>query len=247
MSNVEVAYDYFTSRGFTAPQAAGIVGNLIQESNVNPESIQAGGPGRGIAQWSVGGRWQPSLMTGNAPVDLDNQLQYITTELDSNPGYGLAALQQDTTPQQAALTFSNRYEMPSAIYANNSGREQNAAQILADAQQNQWGNATSTVTTGGTTVPADTSTTTTAPTIATTESYVVGGSSLLDSLNNLLNPSVTFTSPWNVLTMIFTRGAFSLVGMGMMVAGAGIIIMSFREVREVAGHAVGDAAKAALV
>ena len=39
-------------------QAAGIIGNLDQESGMDPTISQYdGGPGRGIAQWSTGGRW----------------------------------------------------------------------------------------------------------------------------------------------------------------------------------------------
>lgn len=56
-SNEEVAFRYFVAKGLTERQAAGVIGNLVQESGVNPTSIQPGGPGRGIAQWSVGGRW----------------------------------------------------------------------------------------------------------------------------------------------------------------------------------------------
>src|SRR5262252_6610116 len=60
-ANDRPAYDFFVSKGLTNFQAAGIVGNLDQESGVNPASVQfGGGPGRGIAQWSVGGRWDTS-------------------------------------------------------------------------------------------------------------------------------------------------------------------------------------------
>src|SRR5260221_12348293 len=56
-ANSRTAFDYFLGKGLTAVQAAGIIGNLMQESNVDPTAAQPGGPGRGIAQWSVGGRW----------------------------------------------------------------------------------------------------------------------------------------------------------------------------------------------
>src|ERR1017187_2975403 len=57
-ANEQPAFDFFVGKGLTTFQAAGIVGNLVQESNVSPTSVQAGGPGRGIAQWSTGGRWE---------------------------------------------------------------------------------------------------------------------------------------------------------------------------------------------
>ena len=56
--NNGTAYDFFVSKGLTDTESAAIVGNLVQESSVNPASVQeGGGPGRGIAQWSVKGRW----------------------------------------------------------------------------------------------------------------------------------------------------------------------------------------------
>src|SRR5215472_13538310 len=56
--NAQTAYEYFVGQGLTSFQAAGIVGNLEQESNIDPTIKQfGGGPGRGIAQWSAGGRW----------------------------------------------------------------------------------------------------------------------------------------------------------------------------------------------
>jgi hypothetical protein len=59
-SHAEVAFDFFRHKGLSKSQAAGIVGNLQQESSVDPTADQAGGPGRGIAQWGVGGRWDSS-------------------------------------------------------------------------------------------------------------------------------------------------------------------------------------------
>src|ERR1700677_516699 len=57
-ANNKTAFDYFVSKGLTDDQAAGIVGNLDQESGMDPSIAQyGGGPGRGIAQWSAGGRW----------------------------------------------------------------------------------------------------------------------------------------------------------------------------------------------
>src|SRR6185312_1929613 len=57
----KIAFDYFVGQGLTDVQAAGIVGNLDQESGMSPTIAQiGGGPGRGIAQWSVGERWNGS-------------------------------------------------------------------------------------------------------------------------------------------------------------------------------------------
>src|SRR5258708_35707736 len=49
-TNDKAAVDYFLGKGLANFQAAGIVGNLDQESGVDPLAVQSGGPGRGIAQ-----------------------------------------------------------------------------------------------------------------------------------------------------------------------------------------------------
>src|SRR5205823_3502134 len=56
-ANGRTAFEFFVGKGLSDVQAAAIVGNLQQESSINPSSVQPGGPGRGIAQWSTGARW----------------------------------------------------------------------------------------------------------------------------------------------------------------------------------------------
>src|SRR5215467_10965441 len=99
--NDQPAFEFFIGKGLTNFQAAGIVGNLDQESGVDPGSVQyGGGPGRGIAQWSVGGRWDTSHnanaiwyagQRGESLWSLNLQLEFIWWEL-TNEGYGFADL-----------------------------------------------------------------------------------------------------------------------------------------------------------
>lgn len=82
--NIEQAYNFFRVRGLTAEQSAGIVGNLMQESGVNPKSHQnGGGPGRGIAQWSVNERWAQLIQheKGKDPYALATQLDFLWYEM----------------------------------------------------------------------------------------------------------------------------------------------------------------------
>jgi hypothetical protein len=119
--NEHSAFDYFVARGLTKRQAAGIVGNLIQESSVSPTAVQyGGGPGRGIAQWSVGGRWDHSYhdnVTWYAAHHdegrwrLHTQLAFIWYELHSVGGYGLGALRNTRTIRGATLAFMRDYEI----------------------------------------------------------------------------------------------------------------------------------------
>ena len=85
---------FFTllANGFTKIEAAAILGNLKQESGYNPKANQPDGPGRGIVQWSEGGRWDILVRgtkgegefkraKGKDPESLDTQMQFIFHEL----------------------------------------------------------------------------------------------------------------------------------------------------------------------
>ena len=119
-ANDRAAFDFFINKGLTAVQAAGIVGNLDQESGVDPSSVQyGGGPGRGIAQWSVGGRWDTSAgdnvtayasQQGMSRTSLTLQLDFIWFEL-TQIGYGYSQLKAATTVTDATLAFMDRYEI----------------------------------------------------------------------------------------------------------------------------------------
>jgi len=118
-TNDQACYDYFVGKGLTNFQAAGIVGNLDQESGTDPTAVQQGGPGRGIAQWSVGGRWDTDAgdnavayasQQGQNVWSLNLQLDFIWYELTSFPGYGLAALKASTNVTDATVTFETDFE-----------------------------------------------------------------------------------------------------------------------------------------
>jgi len=121
-TNEQTAFNYFVNRGMTKIRAAGIIGNLDQESGMDPTIEQyGGGPGRGIAQWSVGGRWdtyaQDNVVwyaqnreTGLTRWSLQTQLDFIWYELHNFSYYGFSELHQATTIDQAVIAFQNGYE-----------------------------------------------------------------------------------------------------------------------------------------
>lgn len=118
-ANSRAVYDYFIAKGLTPVQAAGIVGNLMQESNCSPTAVQSGGPGRGIAQWSVGGRWDHdrndnavafAAGRGASVWSLTLQLDFIWYELTTFSYYGLAQLRAATTVTAATVAFQSRFE-----------------------------------------------------------------------------------------------------------------------------------------
>src|SRR5262249_47342204 len=118
-ANDKTAFDYFLAKGMTSVQAAGIVGNLDQESGMDPAIAEPGGPGGGIAQWSVGGRWDTATKDnakwyastqGKNVLSLSLQLDFVWYELTTFPSYGLATLQQATTVTEAVVAFEKRFE-----------------------------------------------------------------------------------------------------------------------------------------
>ena len=120
-SNDQAAFEYFVGQGLTAWQAAGIVGNLDEESGVNPGAVQLpNGPGRGIAQWSTGGRWDSdandnvfafAAQHGGSPWSLQIQLDFIWYELTTFPAYGLAQLRAATNVADATVAFMSMFEV----------------------------------------------------------------------------------------------------------------------------------------
>jgi hypothetical protein len=120
-SNEQTAFNFFVAKGLTKVQAAGVIGNLMQESGMSPTIAQiGGGPGRGIAQWSVGGRWDTSHndnvtwyagQHSESRTALGTQLNFIWYELTTFSGYGLASLRAATTVTAAVTAFQDKYEI----------------------------------------------------------------------------------------------------------------------------------------
>lgn len=118
-ANEQTAFNYFVSKGLTKRQSAGIIGNLIVESGVDPTATQyGGGPGRGIAQWSVGGRWDHDSRDnmvwyagqhGVSRWSLGAQLDFTWYELTTH-GYGYSDLKSATTIKAATIAFERKFE-----------------------------------------------------------------------------------------------------------------------------------------
>lgn len=112
------AYDYLINRGLQPHHAAGIVGNLMQESFKHLDSTIENSIGAvGIAQW-LGPR-KESLKTfakdkGTSYKDFDTQLDFLYKELtttgDSWGKKGQAAFFKAETAEEAAAMFVNKFE-----------------------------------------------------------------------------------------------------------------------------------------
>jgi Phage tail lysozyme len=92
------ALQYFRGKGLTPAQAAGIVGNLKQESSLNPNA-----PGGGLDQ-GQGARANSGTVK--------QQLDKIWSELSTSELGTLRHLQKTHTPAEAARVFSAEFERP---------------------------------------------------------------------------------------------------------------------------------------
>lgn len=112
--NAAIAFDFFVKKGLRDYQAAAVVGNLQQESRIDPtENTGDEGTARGIAQWH-GTRWKNLLkfaeLEGTDPLTLRTQLEFIWYELETVPSAGLAELNASTSLEDAVRVFQDLFE-----------------------------------------------------------------------------------------------------------------------------------------
>lgn len=126
--NAAAAYDFFVGKGLQGFQAAAIVGNLQQESRLNPHAVSPPDPtqpSRGIAQWQPAG-WDKLLAyasaSGRDPWALDTQLEFIWYQLETEPYLGLNELRSALTIEAAVVVFQNKFERPKASLAATQNR-----------------------------------------------------------------------------------------------------------------------------
>lgn len=123
-----VAYDFFVGKGLQNFQSAAIVGNLQQESRLNPHAVSPPDPvhpSRGVAQWQPAG-WDKLLAfassIGRDPWSLNTQLEFIWYQLETEPYLGLNELRGATTIEAAVVIFQNKFERPKAALAATQNR-----------------------------------------------------------------------------------------------------------------------------
>lgn len=123
-------WSFLTSAGYSPQAAAGILGNMEQESTVDPTLIQGNGrgPAAGIVQWenynTKSGRWKSmadyASSKGKDWTDLQSQLEFLDKELqgaDSTTAYllkkkvgGYEQFKQLTNVRQATDVFEQAFE-----------------------------------------------------------------------------------------------------------------------------------------
>lgn len=165
--NEKTIWNWLVGQGLSGAQAAGIMGNIQQESDFDPTIIQgggnsnnpsaAGGGGWGLVQWTPGSKVlldkAGAKATGNI-YDIQTELQIAWWEAQGNgqwAGQGntiakVAAVSGNTpaAAEQVASIWVNDFEHAGII----GPRGAYADQILALAKQQNWTNANATSASG---------------------------------------------------------------------------------------------------
>lgn len=112
--NASIAMEFFVSQGWYPFQAAGIVGNLLAESNLNPDTGSGDqGSAHGIAQWR-GDRAEKFLVIIHksiADATLLEQLSFVQWELQNTHARAGRALDASTTVEEATRIIDSKYEV----------------------------------------------------------------------------------------------------------------------------------------
>lgn len=127
--NENITWDYLISQGFSRVQAAGIMGNLMQEHGFKTTDV---GGGLGIAQW-IGGR-RHRLMEKENPENIYVQLDFLMSELNGSYAYVRDGIKATSSLNSAVEIFQNQFERCNPVYCNYNRRVMYAQNILASHQ-----------------------------------------------------------------------------------------------------------------
>ena len=145
--NAQQIYQLLTAAGLSANAAAGILGNIEQESGGN---TQAGSyPGSyGLIQWTPANQ---STYTVPDNSSVATQVGYIIDYIKAN-GSISAINAASTSPTAAAIYFQNEYEKPAPAAENQENRTSSAVAVADAASSGNW--TTGAAPSGGTTAGA---------------------------------------------------------------------------------------------
>ena len=119
--NVTAIVSFLLANGYSHNAAAGIAGNIYQESKGNPESVGMGGGG--LIGWTP---LRSGMVTGSPAADLQTQLNALLTYNQGWSGY-LPALNAASSPSSAAYIYVTDFERAGIPAA--STREASASNV----------------------------------------------------------------------------------------------------------------------
>ena len=121
--NVTAIVGFLLAHGYSHNAAAGIAGNIYQESKGNPESVGMGGGG--LIGWTP---LRPGMVTGDPAADLRTQLAALLVYNEGWSSY-LPALNAAASPASAAYIYVTDFERAGIPAA--ATREASAAHVAA--------------------------------------------------------------------------------------------------------------------
>lgn len=131
--NEQDVVSFFTGKGYEPHQAAGIAGNLVQESSLNPTAKNPTSGAFGFAQW-LGPRKKAFMdFAMKAKKDIKDplaQLEFIDYELNTTERKAKDKLLTSRDATEAAINFSDHYERAGANEKKNATRANYANKIL---------------------------------------------------------------------------------------------------------------------
>ena len=155
--NPGIVYRYFKSLGWTDEGIAGVLGNMQQESGVNPAAVESNGEGHGLAQWSFGRRTallDAAAKAGKPWQDIGFQLDFMAKEITKSYSSLVPMLKTTHDVQDATVRFHNIYEgsadSPAFVWSVRGGY---AKAHLANIKAGKYG-----ATTGSATISTDSTT-----------------------------------------------------------------------------------------
>ena len=117
------------SMGFTASAAAGVVGNLVQESGLRTDAIGDNGTSGGLAQWHnerLDALKRFAAARGKKWTDLDTQIEFLAEEMRTSYADTYAKMQSAELPEITGQIMTDEYEIPDPASANYAQRQANA-------------------------------------------------------------------------------------------------------------------------
>ena len=128
-------YNRLRQNGFTDSEAAGITGNIAQESMFDTEALSRDGyNSRGLVQWTGDRKThleQFARENGLDPKDWRTQVDFISEEMNTTERAAFEALRKNPniTPEEAAHIVREQYERPDPAVANDAYRQQIAREV----------------------------------------------------------------------------------------------------------------------
>ena len=145
--NARYVFDRLKAAGYTDEQAAGVIGSLIQESNLDPGAKNPDSKMYGIMQWDTNRRNQFKKIIGRdiQGSSIKEQVDFMLWEAENTEKRGWSKVKQSKTSAEAADAHTRYVERPDLAgkwAANIQKRQANAEAVLAGVRT---GNASKSV------------------------------------------------------------------------------------------------------